>query len=116
MRQLILPALLVLGAAPHVRAADAEEARIQAALAGRGRAAAAKPAPAKPASAKPAAARDADAALVGQRVRVTTTERGLYIGTLGALDRDTVKLVLDLPTRQVAYALPRALVARIEPL
>jgi hypothetical protein len=53
---------------------------------------------------------------IGRRVRVDTTDRGLYIGTLQAATADTLTLEMALPQRALRYSLPRSAVAAVEPL
>lgn len=92
-------------------AAQDEEARIEQLMH--------RPATASAPAAKPArrAARtDPAAALVGQPVRVETSDHGLYLGTLLEATADAIVLDIALPERSVRYALPHAAVARVEPL
>lgn len=110
MRSMWLMAGLVVAAA--ATAADPDETRVEQLMA-------APASPAKPAAAKPdkktAAQNDNDtvASLVGQRVAVETRQRGVYIGTLTAVTRDAITLVIPLPSRELAYSLPRSDVAAV---
>ena len=56
---------------------------------------------------------DTVASLVGQRVAVETRQRGVYIGTLTAVTRDAVTLLIQLPSRDLSYSLPRGDIANV---
>lgn len=108
MRSMWLMAGLVVAVA--ATAASPDETRVEQLMT-----ASATPAtPPKPgAAAKPdkkaAAQNDSDtvASLVGQRVAVETRQRGVYIGTLTAVTRDAITLMIQLPSRELGYSLPR---------
>jgi len=72
-------------------------------------------APTKPANARAAAKTAADpaAALIGQRVRVRTVDRGAYAGTLESVDANTLVLRIDLSKQALSYSLPRHAVAEV---
>jgi hypothetical protein len=57
---------------------------------------------------------DADAALLGQKVRVRTVDGGLYGGTLQSVDAVNIVLRIALPQRVLDYTLPRSGVSGIE--
>src|SRR5216684_1100406 len=89
--------VLVLGSAHAF--ADSDEALVEQ-LIHRPAAAAKAPIP-RPAKADPAAA------LVGQAVRARTIDRGLYLGTLTAVDASAIHLDIVASGQTLAYALPR---------
>ncbi len=106
-------ALILLAVAATAAAGEPtdDEARVEQ-LIHRPTTTAAKPAP--PAPARSRAAPPPETALVGQRVRVRTTDRGFYAGTLLSADAAQVTLRIDLPGRALSYALPRGGIAAIE--
>jgi hypothetical protein len=109
MRAMWLMAGLV--AAAVAAAADPDEARVEQLMTAPAKpAVAAKPDKAAKADKKAAAQNDNDTvtSLVGQRVAVETRQRGVYIGTLTAVTRDTVTLLIPLPSRELGYSLPRS--------
>ena len=75
-----------------------------------------KPAAPLKADKKAAAAQaenDTVTSLVGQRVAVETRQRGVYIGTLTAVTRDAVTLLIQLPSRDLSYSVPRGDIAAV---
>lgn len=111
MRSMWLLAGLVAAAA--ATAADPDEAHVEQLMAAP--APPAKPAPAAKPDKKAAAQNDNDtvASLIGQRVAVETRQRGVYIGTLTAVTRDSITLVIPLPSRELGYSVPRGDVAAV---
>ena len=57
---------------------------------------------------------DPAVALIGQKVRVLTVDRGLYAGTLQNADADNLTLRIELPKQVVTYIVPRSGVAALE--
>jgi hypothetical protein len=109
----VLPSIVLLSATFPVFAAGPDEARVEQLLAARPESAA--PAPAAKATRGKTAEPDSATSLVGQRVVIETRNRGVYLGMLTATSRDSLTLVIELPTRSVSYTMPRAQVARIAP-
>lgn len=108
-------ALALFALAFGAAASDTEEARIEQLMAAPDKPAA--PAKADRKADAKAAKNDSDtvASLVGQRVAVETRQRGIYIGTLTAATRDALVLLIQLPTRELSYSLPRGDIAAVTP-
>ena len=58
---------------------------------------------------------DEAAGLVGQRVVVQTLDRGVYLGTLTAVTRESLTLAITSTSRSVSQTIPRSTVSAITP-
>jgi len=107
----MIPALILFAATAASDADDAAriEQLIHHPVSSAAPAAAAKPS----ARAGKAAATEPAAALIGQRVRVRTVDRGIYAGTLQSVDANSVVLRIDLAHQPLDYSLPRHGVAEL---
>lgn len=102
--------LAACGVVATATAADPAESRIEQLMQ-----APARSAPAPKAAERKTTKAEADgvAGLVGQRVAVETRQRGIYIGTLSAVTRDTLVLAIALPSRSLSYSVARADVSSV---